>query len=78
MSVNITDKIKYNEAWMVPAITQQHKAGEILMLERINMQLLCQFIASLSCFAYVIAYVQFELGYLLQLVAASVNYIEYY
>ncbi len=77
MSVNIADKIKHNEAWMVAAITQQHNIGEILMLERVNILLLRQFIASLSCFAYVIAYITFDL-WDLQLVASSANYIEYY
>ena len=76
MSVNIAEKIKYNEAWMVAAITQQHNT-EYLMLERINILLLRQFIASLSCFAYVIAYITFDLLDM-QLVASSANYIEYY
>ncbi len=36
MSVSIVDKIKYNEAGLVPAIAQQYDTGEVLMLAWMN------------------------------------------
>ena len=36
MDAGIADSIKYNEAGLVPAITQQHDTGEVLMLAWMN------------------------------------------
>lgn len=36
MDAGIEEKIKYNEAGLVPAIAQQHDTGEVLMLAWMN------------------------------------------